>query len=383
MKNNGTYNKGDSFIEIRGEFQNLENVFQSLQELKKNINNLSLDDPLRLAILDLTDSELKNDTERFTLKKHVCEEISRLSDLNDLNILKRYLRYRYQYDIYPKKKITGKYPPVIQIEPSSICNYRCVFCFQTDKNLNDKKNGHMGSMDLELFKQIIDEIEGNVEGVTLASRGEPFVNKKLPQMLDYMRDKFLAVKINTNASLLNEKISRSILESGIQTLVFSADAATPELYSKLRVNGKLENILRRIENFYEIKTKEFSNSKIITRVSGVKYNDTQDLDNLDNFWKKYVDQVSFVDYNPWENVYSSEKKEVEKACSDLWRRMFIWWDGKACPCDVDYLTTLLNLNVKNKTIQGIWNSEDYNFLRETHLNKERNKIDPCSRCVVV
>ena len=61
----------------------------------------------------------------------------------------------------------------------------------------------------------------------------------------------------------------AILESGVKTLVFSADAADSKLYSELRVNGKLEKIVKNIEKFQEIRSKHF-NSKIITRVSGVK-----------------------------------------------------------------------------------------------------------------
>ena len=43
------------------------------------------------------------------------------------------------------------------------------------------------------------------EFVTLASRGEPLVSKDFDTMIKYTSDKFLNVKINTNASLLTEK----------------------------------------------------------------------------------------------------------------------------------------------------------------------------------
>ena len=66
----------------------------------------------------------------------------------------------------------------------------------------------MGHMDLDLYKNIIDQIEGKVEAVTLASRGEPTLHPKLPEMLDYLSNKFLEVKLNTNATRLNEKLIR-------------------------------------------------------------------------------------------------------------------------------------------------------------------------------
>ena len=90
----------------------------------------------------------------------------------------------------------------------------------------------MGYMDLALFKKIIDQLEGNVEAITLASRGEPTLHKQLPEMLKYMQGKFLALKINTNASLMTDELIHTILSNDIQTISFSIDAADKELYEK-------------------------------------------------------------------------------------------------------------------------------------------------------
>ena len=83
----------------------------------------------------------------------------------------------------------------------------------------------MGTMTIDVFKKIIDEIENKVEFVTLASRGEPLVSNNIEKMLEYTRDKFLNLKINTNASLLNETKIHAILSNNVKTIVFSADAA--------------------------------------------------------------------------------------------------------------------------------------------------------------
>ena len=85
------------------------------------------------------------------------------------------------------------------------------------------------------------------------------------------------MKINTNASLLNEKKIHAILSGGVTTIVFSADAADSELYAKLRVNGKLEKVLKNIELFNKIKETKYKNSKIISRVSGVKVGENQKI----------------------------------------------------------------------------------------------------------
>ena len=143
----------------------------------------------------------------------------------------------------------------------------------------------MGTMNLNLFKKIIDEIEGKVQFVTLASRGEPLVSKQINEMLKYTSGKFLNLKINTNASLLNEEKIHSILSSNVKTMVFSADAADSELYKKLRVNGSLEKTVSNIKKFKEIQLKHYSKSKIITRVSGVKFSKKQSFESMMSLWE--------------------------------------------------------------------------------------------------
>ena len=155
---------------------------------------------MKIIIEDLF-SQNGNTTNQFSLKEN---SIAELNTFENIDVLK-YLVHRYRYEIYPQKKIIDEYPPLIQIEPSSICNFRCVFCFETDKSFTNKKNGFMGTMKVELFKKIIDQIENNVQFVTLASRGEPLVSKEFDEMIKYTSGKFLNLKINTNASLLNEK----------------------------------------------------------------------------------------------------------------------------------------------------------------------------------
>ena len=54
----------------------------------------------------------------------------------------------------------------------------------------------MGQMTLDLFKHIIDQAVGNVEFLSLASRGEPLICKDIVPMLEYARGKFLNLKIN-------------------------------------------------------------------------------------------------------------------------------------------------------------------------------------------
>jgi len=315
----------------------------------------------------------------FTLLPFVAEEISRLSDAE----LPRYLWYRYRYDTFPERKIVDDSPPCLQVEPTSACNYRCVFCYQTDRDFTNRRNSYMGVMPLETFKRIVDQAEGACEAVTLASRGEPLLSPHLKEMLAYARGKFLALKLNTNASLLDEAMGHAILEAEVNTVVFSVDAAAEPAYSRLRVGGHLERVVRNIERFQDIRTKQYPRSRTMTRVSGVKVNGSSDMKEMVAVWGELVDQVAFVQYNPWENTYERPINEITTPCSDLWRRMFVWWDGTVNPCDVDYKSWLAVGNVADHTLRELWRSEAYERLRERHLSRERSQCSPCNRCTVV
>jgi organic radical activating enzyme len=332
-------------------------------------------------VLSQVQSDLGKDSDKafFKITPFIAEEMYTYSDEE----LLRFFYHRYRYDVFPQLEKLDDYPPYLQIEPSSICNYRCVFCYQTDLDFFKKTTPGMGQMTLELFQRIVDEAVGNVEFLSIASRGEPLLAKEIEPMLLYAKGKFLNLKVNTNASLLTDSKVHALLAGGVKTVVFSADAAEEPLYSQLRVNGKLDKVLKNIEMFQTIREKEYSTLPLITRVSGVKVTEKQDIDSMEKVWGGLVDQVAFVNYNPWENIYESKPNAQTKPCSDLFRRMFIWQDGLTNPCDSDYKSTLRVGRFPEKSITELWRMEKYENLRAAHQGGNRQVVQPCKGCAVV
>ena len=44
-------------------------------------------------------------------------------------------------------------------------------------------------MDVDLFKSVVDQAVGEIEFITLASRGEPTIHPKFNELMDYLREK--------------------------------------------------------------------------------------------------------------------------------------------------------------------------------------------------
>jgi radical SAM protein with 4Fe4S-binding SPASM domain len=104
---------------------------------------------------------------------------------------------------------------------------------------------------------------------------------------------------------------------------------------------------------------------------------------MEKLWGDLVDQVAFVNYNPWENTYEKDPNDLQEPCSDLWRRMFVWWDGKINPCDVDYKSKLSVGVFPDKKLSEIWKSIAYTRLRQAHMKRQRIKLTPCRSCIVI
>ena len=158
------YKKYNSFFGIR--IKNKYDLKIFLVNLKSVLNDKK--NSLRvkknyLKILDFVKRDLfESGTKgrpRFTLSPNVIKEIQSI----DKKDIPSYLVHRYRYEIYPQMRISDDFPPYLQIEPTSICNYRCVFCYQTDNKFNKRSNGFMGHMKLDTFKLLIDQAEGNIE----------------------------------------------------------------------------------------------------------------------------------------------------------------------------------------------------------------------------
>jgi len=372
--------------------ENLKEIFHTGKKLK----NLDLfKDLLENKLKLLNKGKKKYEQEDYKIIKEIYQSIikknllpfsldrierNRIQNLKKNNTLLDYLIYRYKFQLYPKKRIVSKFPIYILIEPTSVCNLRCTMCFQVDKTFTKKK--YMGFMDLNLYKKIIDEAHNSgTKAITLASRGEPTLHPQIIEMVNYASNKFIDLKLNTNATKLDEKLAHGLLSSGLTELVFSLDSDNKKQYEEIRVRGKWEEVYKNIKNFYRIKSKYYKNSTLHTRVSAVKFKKDQNIKKISKFWESLVDTVTFVKTQQrWDTYANKPHPEIDHACNYLWERMYVWYDGACNPCDPDYKSYLKIGDFKNKKIKDIWHSKKLTELRKKHLSKNRSQYNPCDRC---
>lgn len=137
-------------------------------------------------------------------------------------------------------------PRRIQIEPTNRCNFTCGYCRRTHWARPE------GDMHLERFREVLDRLP-EVSHVHLQGVGEPLLNKDLPAMIRCSRLRGARVGTTTNASLLNMKKAKALLDTGINRINLSVDTLESADFSRLRPGLSMERVLANITTLAELR----------------------------------------------------------------------------------------------------------------------------------
>jgi MoaA/NifB/PqqE/SkfB family radical SAM enzyme len=127
--------------------------------------------------------------------------------------------------VFRKVIILGK-PWSASIEPTTSCNLRCPECPTGMQSLTRTK----GSLDVEVYKTILDKLSSDLIYLTLYFQGEPFLNPHFPEMVKLARNRRIFVATSTNGHYLDDKNVTKIIQSGLSHLIISMDGLDQETY---------------------------------------------------------------------------------------------------------------------------------------------------------
>jgi len=134
----------------------------------------------------------------------------------------------------------------LQIETSSICNFRCDSCPLSMEEY-DRPEQHLST---ERFTRILDAFP-DVAKVELQGVGEVFLN---PCILDIIRTaagRGIQVHTYSNASRIERDTARDVVASGLAHINLSMDGADEPTFRQLRKGGTLKRYKRCVTNLIE------------------------------------------------------------------------------------------------------------------------------------
>jgi radical SAM protein with 4Fe4S-binding SPASM domain len=302
-------------------------------------------------------------------------------------VLKRrdwsFLIYRLKWNLATKYKFLLGFPVHVDLEINSNCNYRCIFCpHGTGEMRND-----LPMMSLETAKRVLNELAKNrVYSIKLNWRGEPALHPHLAEITSYAKKVGIKeVQINTNGFAFTEQKIRDLVEAGIDRVIFSLDATTPELYAKIRPGGEFNRVVNNIKTFDKIR-KELKQQKPFLRVQMVRTQlNKHQVQDYKKMWQGIADDIRIsdvTDRGQGDYLRVGDQISVGRVCCPQpWQRIMISCEGKVLMCCSDWFEKIPLGNIGKDSLKEIWHGKKLNAIRK-RLKKLDYDFEPCKTCGV-
>lgn len=287
-------------------------------------------------------------------------------------------------------------PPSIQVEPTNICNLNCPLCPTGTGSAKRKK----GSLAIETFRNLLEELGDVLISVILYSWGEPFLNKQFPEMIKECstRNILTISSTNGNCQITLDDACR-IVDSGLSALVIALDGSTQEVYQHYRKGGQVEKVKRFATLIEEAKTRQgsplpYTNLRVV-----VNRENEEDLPNLERFARSLkmnmfsvkstgdlTPNTPFADYETsqinlrrYEYAEQTRRRKPPLRCPYPYRQPTVFWDGTVVGCEFDYDLEVPWGKIGDQSFEEIWNGRQAQDHRSS-IRKNKNRPAFCSFC---
>jgi len=287
-------------------------------------------------------------------------------------------------------------PISIMMEPISRCNLQCPLCPIGARELKRE----LGSITVENFREILDNVGPQVRVIALWNQGEPTINDKLPEMIALAHARGIYTMTSTNGNLLlRRNLIDRLIEAGLDEIIFSIDGLTQETYQIYRIGGHLDvvieamQIMRRRRDELRRKT-----PRIVMQWLPMKHNEHEipKLRETAAQWgadtieikttQIYTDEqaANFLPELELLRRYERkgqrwETKRTYQSCKRPWFSTMIDWNGTVTPCCFDKDEDFPMGNAVTQDFGEIWHSAAYNKMRRM-LIREGRVTDMCRNC---
>jgi radical SAM protein with 4Fe4S-binding SPASM domain len=323
--------------------------------------------------------------------------MSKYKEINHLNRLTNVLRewykrqlnweffsYRLLWNFVARYDHVTKFPLHLDIETTDSCNLKCIMCVHGLEGVPDT-----GMIDMRFAKKMIGQAaKGGTKSIKFNWRGEPALHKGLEELVKEAKNQgILEVQINTNGIPFTEKRIRSIIDCGLDRIIFSMDGATKETYEKIRIKADFDKLMKNIKLFYDIRS-EKKQVKPFIRIQMVKMKDNEsEVNNFLQMWKEVADDIvvkDVTDRGQGGEFYAGNQVATgRKRCNQPWQRMIVARDGKVFPCCSDWNRTWEIGDANTTPLHEIWKGKKMSQMRQINRDKKLNDYEPCKDCFVL
>ncbi len=161
-----------------------------------------------------------------------------------------------QYALIQASRLAGR-PFCGPILGTLITNYRCNYdCVMCDLKLRDRELRSRGLVEFDTaqMKGILDDFAAlGISGVGFTG-GEPLIRKDIFELLAYTKGLGMISHLNTNGSLVNDRVIEQIIEAKVDSVNVSLDGARAETHDQIRgVEGAFALAVEAVRRIAEVR----------------------------------------------------------------------------------------------------------------------------------
>ena len=296
----------------------------------------------------------------------------------------------------PERGVVAEHPVgVFNIELTNRCPMRCVMCPRT----TSMQRGQ-GVMDFGLFRRVVDELvrvnPAYIRGhpVWLHHFGESLLHPEVGAFLGYAVERGIHACLSLNPLLLTETIAERVLGARPRLLYVSLDGHDEESFARIRgVRNAYRTSRRRFLRFLEIKQRMGVDTEVVLSMIDFGLNRAS-IEIARSHWERVegVDRFLVKAFTRWDGSAAAvnalspaavedarQTRAAPVACAFPWERMTVLWDGTVVPCCNDYDGKLPLGDLREATLEEVWNGPRMRALRGEFLgNVVRNPL--CREC---
>lgn len=269
-------------------------------------------------------------------------------------------------------------PPILHIEPTAACNLKCTMCFRTTHQFS------AAPMDFDLYDRIVHQAARfGVQTLRLYLRGEPLLHPRIADMVSTAKSlKIPHVEMNTNGQLLNSALSESLLEAGLDRILFSVEGFQKHTYENIRRGGSFERLALNMQTFRELRDTASARTRMEIITVNMPDNPVPNPD-FNGFWSPLVDSIQVVGmvlHGGLDQGPRAGCAPVAAPCAMLWDRLAVLSDGAVPLCCVDIDASIRLGNLQDSTLEEIWQSPALRRIRAAHMRGRRASMPLCAAC---
>ena len=271
-----------------------------------------------------------------------------------------------------------EFPDRILLDLATACNLRCPMCEVWGSNDVDRVEPVKGVMDLEAMLRALDEVASAGPLLQPSMWGEPLIAPGIRERLLAMKKRGLAVAMNTNGLALSTAMAEFLVETEVDAVMVSVDAASPETLKKVRGIGDLERVEAAVVRLLQAR-----GERDLPRI-GVSFTIQEaNRHELTAFLERWVGVVDVVRTGlVFENGrFPGMPRLPERTpCPALYRTLPIHNDGTASICCLDGFRAVPVGNVFEKGVREVWHGEEFAKVRYLHETGQWEKVPFCRDC---